>query len=255
MIAMKSAILKILLLSLAILCQPALARELKIVFLKYTPPYVLDESRGIAIDLMREALRPSGYEIVPIALPIGKGFDLFAKGRADGIANIMKSTDLPVYYSDDFIRYHNKAFALKSRSLVINSVADLKGQKRIIAFQSARKYLGKEFGRAMIGNYSYREMSNQEKQAYMLLKGDADIAIMDESVFQFFRGKLIAEGKVPENVEVDTFPIFPPTTFQAAFLERAVRNDFDRGLAALRRNGRFTAIYREYVEEYFGVRQ
>lgn len=252
---MKSAILKILLLSLAILCQPALARELKIVFLKYTPPYVLDESRGIVIDLMREALQPSGYEIVPIPLPIGKGFDLFAKGRADGTANIMENTDLDVYYSDDFIRYHNKAFALKSRSLVINSVADLKGKRKIIAFQSARKYLGDEYSRVTIGNYSYREMSNQEKQAYMLLKGDADVAIMDESVFQFFRGKLIAEGKVPADVEVDTFPIFPPTTFKAAFVDRHVRNDFNRGLAILRRNGRFAAIYREYVEEYFSVKQ
>lgn len=251
---MKPAILKVLLLSIAILCQPALARELKIIFLKYTPPYVLDESRGIVIDLMREALQPSGYEIVPIALPIGKGFDQFAKGRADGTANIMENTDLEVYYSEDFIRYHNKAFALKSRSLMINSIADLKG-KRVVAFQSARKYLGKEYGRAMIGNYSYREMSNQEKQVYMLLKGNADIAILDESVFQFFRGKLIAEGKVPASAEVDTFEIFPPTIFKAAFLEREVRNDFDRGLATLRRNGRFAAIYREYVEEYFSVRQ
>ena len=243
---MKPAILKALLLWLVILCQPALARELKIVFLKYTPPYVLDERRGIVIDLMREALQPSGYAIVPIPLPIGKGFDLFSKGRADGIANIMENTELDVYYSNDFIRYHNKAFALKSRSLMINSIADLKG-KKVVAFQSARKYLGKEFGRAMIGNYSYREMSNQEKQVYMLLRGDVDIAIMDESVFQFFHGKMITEGKVPANIEVDTFEIFPPSIFKAAFLERDVRNDFDRGLATLRRNGRFTAIYWDYV--------
>ncbi len=251
---MKSAILKILLVSLTILCQPALARDLKIVFLKYTPPYVLDENRGIVIDLMREALQPSGYKIVPIPLPIGKGLDLFSKGRADGTASITENTDLPVYYSDDFIRYHNKAFALKSRSLAINSITDLKG-KKIVAFQSARKYLGEKYGRAMTGNYFYREMSNQEKQVDMLIDGEAEIAIMDESVFKFFIRKLTAEGKVPANVEFDTFTIFPPTTFKAAFLERQVRNDFNRGLEDLRRNGRFAAIYREYIEKYSSVRQ
>lgn len=92
---------------------------------------------------------------------------------------------------------------------MINSIADLKG-KKVVAFQSARKYLGKEFGRAMTGNYSYREMSNQEKQVYkVLLREDVDIAILDESVFQFFHGKMITEGKVSANVEVDAFEIFP----------------------------------------------
>lgn len=251
---MKPAILKALLLWLAILCQPALARELKIIFLKHTPPYVIDESHGIVIDLMREALQPSGYTIEPIPLPIGKGFDLFSKGRVDGTANVEENTDLDVYYSSDFIRYHNKAFALKSRSLRIKNIADLKG-KKVVAFQRARKSLGKEFGRTMIGNYSYREMSNQESQVNLLLQGEADIAILDESIFQFFRGKLIAEGKVPATVEVDTFEIFQPTIFKAAFLERKVRNDFNRGLGTLRRNGRFAAIYKQYVEDYFSVKQ
>jgi len=251
---MKPSFLSLFLLSFAISSHAALARDLKIVFLEYTPPYVIDQSSGISIELMREALKPSGNNIVPIRLPIGRGYELFAKGRADGTANILESSRLPVYYSDDFIRYHNKAFALKTGRQVIKGISDLK-KKKIVAFQYARKNLGEEFSRVTLGYYNYREMSNQKKQTLLLLEGKVDIAIMDESLFKFYRGKLVSEGKIPSSVEVDSFPLFPPTSFKAAFLDEDVRNEFNRGLATLRRNGRYEAIYRKYVEEYFTIKQ
>jgi polar amino acid transport system substrate-binding protein len=253
-INMKPSIFSLFLLSFTIAWHPALARELKIVFLQYTPPYVLDQERGISIDLMREALKPRGYEIVPVTLPIGRGYDLFAKGRADGTANILESSGLPIHYSDDFIRYHNKVFTLKTSHQTIKKISDLK-EKKIAAFQNARKYLGDEFNKITVGNFRYREMSNQEKQTLLLLNGGAEVAVMDESVFHFFRGKLVAEGKVSPTVEVDTFTLFPPTLFKAAFIDKKVRDEFNRGLADLRRSGRFDAIYREYLEEYFSVKQ
>ena len=231
----------------------SLARELKIVFSQYTPPYVFETGEGIVVEIVRKALEPAGHTLVPVYLPIGRGFELFAERRVDGSAIIREDSGLAAHYSDDFMQYHNRAFALKARKLKVASLADL-GDKTIIGFQNAHKYLGTEFGRAVADNPHYKEIANQETQTLMLLLGRIDLAVMDESIFRFYREKLIAEGKVPASVEYEVFPLFPPTPYKTAFIDPRVRDDFNRELAAMRRDGRYDAIYRKYIEQYFTVR-
>jgi len=232
----------------------ALARELKVIFSQYTPPYVFEQGSGIVVDIVREALRPAGHQVVPVYVPIGRGFELFSEQRVDGTTIIRENSGLKANYSDDFMQYHNRAFTLKSRQLTVHSFADLAG-KSIVAFQNAHKYLGGEFGRAVAGNPNYKEIFNQETQVLMLLLGRIDVAVMDESIFRFYLQKLIAEGKLPATVEYETFPLFPPTPYKAAFVDPKVRNDFNQGLAAMRRDGRYDAIYRKYVETNFSIKQ
>lgn len=232
----------------------AWGRDLKIIFSQYTPPYVFEQGDGIVLDIVRAALEPHGYRVIPLYMPIGRGFELFAEKRVDGTAIIRESSGLKANYSDNFMQYHNHAFTLKSRKLAIRDVADLKN-KTVVAFQSARKYLGQDFARAVADNPDYKEMANQETQTLMLLLGRIDIAVMDESIFRYYREKLIAEGKVARTDGADMFPIFPPTPYRTAFVDAKVRDDFNRGLAAIRGNGRYAAIYRKYTEQYFPVKQ
>lgn len=244
----------LLLLYLMLSCGSTFARDVKIIFLQYTPPYVFENGDGIVVDIVRAALEPAGYKVVPIYLPIGRGAELFAKKRADGTTSIREDSRLVTNYSDDFIQYPNRAFALKASKQSIRSINDLQ-DKRVIAFQDAHKYLGADFSRVMTKNRHYQEMANQENQTLLLLSGEVDVAVMDESIFRFYREKLIAEGKVPRSTEVDVFALFPPTWFKAAFLDAKVRDDFNRGLATLRQNGRYNGIYRKYIEEYFAKKR
>ncbi|MBS1159643.1 MAG: extracellular solute-binding protein, family 3 [Proteobacteria bacterium] len=232
----------------------AISRELKIVFFQYTPPYVFENGGGIVVDIVRAALEPAGYQISPVYLPIGRGSDLFAKKRVDGTTIIREDSRLVTNYSDDLMQYPNRAFALKTAKLSIKSVADLK-DRSIVAFQDAHKYLGDEFARVVSSDRHYQEISNQEKQVLLLLQGQVEVAVMDENIFRFYREKLIAEGKIERSVEVDIFPLFPPTPFKAAFIDPKVRDDFNRGLATLRRDGRYNATYRKYIEEYFSAKR
>lgn len=232
----------------------AFARDLKIIFSQYTPPYVFEAGDGIVVDIVRASLEPAGYRVVPVYVPIGRGFELFAEKRVDGTAIIRENSGLKANYSDEFMQYHNRAFALKSRKLKVKALGDLK-DKSVVAFQSAHKYLGEDFGHAVSANPGYKEMSNQETQTLMLLLGRIDIAVMDESIFRFYREKLISEGKAARSADVEMFPLFPPTPYRTAFVDAKVRDDFNQGLARLRRDGRYDAIYRKYVEQYFTVKQ
>jgi polar amino acid transport system substrate-binding protein len=179
---------------------------------------------------------------------------MFAARQVDGTTIIQESSGLKAEYSDNFMQYYNRAFALKGRNLPIRNVGDLKG-KSVIAFQNAEKHLGEDFRRAVAGNPNYKEMAQQKAQTHMLLLHRTDVVVMDESIFRYYREKLVAERKADAGQEYVGFDIFPPTPYKAAFVDRKVRDDFNQGIAAMRKDGRYDAIYRKYAERYFPVRK
>ena len=244
---------KLLLLCCA-LAGPACAAELRIAFGKYTPPYVFEDGTGIVVDIVRTALEASGHKVTPIYLPIERAHKMFAEKQVDGTTIIQEASGVKAEYSVHFMQYHNRAFALKARNLAIRGLGDL-GDKSVVAFQNANKYLGEEFGRVAAANPRYKEMAQQEAQTHMLLLGRIDVAVMDESIFRFYRTKLVAEKKAEATQEFVGHDIFPPTPYKAAFVDRKVRDDFDRAIAAMRKDGRYEAIYRKYVEQYFPVKK
>ena len=250
----RRALFNTLLLLCCVLGGPARAAELRIIFTKYTPPYVFEDGTGIVVDIVRTALESSGHKVIPVYVPIERGFKMFADKQVDGTTIIQESSGLKAEYSDNFMQYHNGAFALKSRNLAIRGIADLR-DKSIVAFQNADKYLGEDFGRAVAANPRYKEMAQQEAQTQMLLLGRIDIAVMDESIFRYYRLKLIAEKKAEPAQEFVRYDIFPPTPYRAAFVDRKVRDDFNKAIAAMRKDGRYEAIYRKYTEQYFPVKK
>lgn len=246
--------LRILLFLLAVCGSHAQANELKVIFSQYTPPYVFENGEGIVVDIVREALRAGGYTMQPVYVPIGRGFEMFAENRVDGTAIIRENSGLKANYSNNFMQYHNRAFTLKVRQFKLSRLEDLL-DKTVVGFQNAHKYLGDDFGRVVTASPRYKEMANQETQVLMLLLGRIDVAIMDESIFRFYREKLVAEDKVMRSVEYQAFALFPPTPYKTAFIDAKVRDAFNRELSAMRRDGRYDAIYRKYIDEYFAVRQ
>jgi polar amino acid transport system substrate-binding protein len=232
----------------------ASAKDLKIIFSQYTPPYVFENDSGIVVDIVRTALGSAGHVVHPVYVPLGRGFEMFAEKQVDGTTVIQESSGLKAEYSDTFMQYHNFAFALKSRNFSIKTIADLKGRS-IIAFQNADKYLGQEFGRMAGANPNYKEIAQQDAQTQLVFMGRTDVAVMDESIFRYYTNKLISDGKVGKDQEYVAFDIFPPTRYKAAFNDAGIRDDFNKGISAMRKDGRYDAIYRKYVEQYFEIKK
>ncbi|MGE0256146.1 MAG: substrate-binding periplasmic protein [Alphaproteobacteria bacterium] len=251
---MRTALLRAVALVSLVVGSHASAAELKIVFGQYTPPYVFENGTGIVVDIVRTALADSGHTVQPVYAPIERSFKMFAERQVDGTTIIQESSGLEAAYSDSFMQYHNRAFALRASNLSIRGVADLR-DKSVVAFQHADKYLGPDFERAITGNPRYKEMAQQEAQTQMLLLGRIDVAVMDESIFRYYRLKLISEKKADETREYVGHDIFPPTPYKAAFIDPKVRDAFDKAIAAMRADGRYEAVYRKYTEQYFSVRQ
>ncbi len=228
------------------------AKELKIIFSLYTPPYVFEDGTGIVVDIVRTALADKGHTITPVYVPIERGFKMFSDKEVDGTTIIQESSGLNAYYSVDFMQYFNRAFSLKSRNLVIRKPQDLRG-KSVIAFQNADKYLGADFAAAVKGNPGYKELARQDSQTFMVLDGRVDVGVMDESIFKYYRQKLISEGKVSPSAEYNSAELFPPTAYKAAFTDEKLRDDFNTGLATMKADGRYEAIYKKYEENYFRV--
>jgi len=249
---MSSTLCRAFLLWCCVFSGPACAAELRIIFTQYTPPYVFEDGTGILVEIVRTALEASGHTVKPIYVPIGRGFKMFAEKQADGTTIVQESSGLKAAYSDDFMQYHNRAFALKARNLQIRSIADLKDLS-VVSFQNAEKYLGEEFRRAVAGNPKYREIAQQDAQIHMLLLYRIDVAVMDESIFRFYRQKLIEEKKAERAQEYVAFNIFPPTPYKAAFHDSKVRDGFNRAITAMRKDGRYDAIYKKYAERYFPI--
>lgn len=231
--------------------------ELKVIFSSSTPPFVFQtsdaERPGILVEIVQQALAPYGYTVKPVFLPLGRGFQLLDEKKVDGISISTKKLGLKAHYSDITITYHNFAIGLASHPQDITEIADLKGRS-IIAFQKARTYLGEEFASAVKGNPNYVEMADQENQVHMLLKGRIDVAVMDLSIFQFYRNKLLSEGQIPAGAEPVLYDMFPPSRYRAAFAEAEVRDRYNEGLRKLRESGAYQAIYDKYINDYFVYR-
>ncbi len=235
-----------------------LAQTLSVLFSSYTPPYVFrqggEKGGGIVMEIVREALEGEGYTIKPVFLPMGRGYKMFAEGQLDATTIIQKSSGLDAHYSDIFMQYHNAAITRTDRNLHIQTLNDLQNLD-LIAFQKANKYLGRDFGIMAKKNPNYVEMGNQERQVHMLLAGRAEVVVMDESIFRFYRIKLINEGKVSPDVDVTFHPLFSPTQYHTAFTSAKVRDAFNRGLANLKTSGRYSEIYHKYTQSYFEIKE
>ncbi|MBF0469990.1 MAG: transporter substrate-binding domain-containing protein [Gammaproteobacteria bacterium] len=227
-------------------------KNIKVIFSGSTPPYVFRDGSGIVVDLVREALIPHGITITPVYLPIGRGSDLFARGKVDATSIIKKSSGLQGHYSDYFMQYHNFAITLKGKA-PIDSVTALQ-QGDVVGFQNAHIYLGEAFGKAVSGNPNYREMADQERQVLMLLRGRIHVAVMDEAIFKYYRLKLIDEGEVSRKVEATFNNLFTPSQYRTAFIDAAIRDKFDLGMQQLRDSGRYETIYDRYTTKYFAIR-
>ncbi len=244
----------LLLLLWSLLSSGAQAREIKVVFSSYTPPYVFqnnsDGRPGILVEIVQQALSGTGHTVNPVFLPLGRGFKLLEEKKVDVISISKRKLNLKAHYSDFSIVYHNYAIGLADRQMAIERTADLKG-KSIIAFQKADIYLGDAFNEAVTGNPNYVEMANQENQVHMLLKGRTDIAVMDRSIFEFYRNKLVSEGLVSREIKPRFYDLFEPSRYRAAFADKALRDQFNRGLKRLHDSGEYQAIYDKYLHEYF----
>lgn len=231
----------------------AMAQEIKMAVGLALPPYIISEDNsGMEFEIARDALADGGYEMKPAYMPFARVPMALNDKEVDGALTVLEASGLKnVYYSDPYITYQNVAVALEDKNFSINSIGDL-SDKKIVAFQNARKYLGDKYAQAAVSSPEYEEKAQQEKQITRLFMDRTDVIVIEANIFKYYRNKVAQKydkDRVDTDLEVDVFEIFPSTDYKAAFLKREIRNDFNDGIEKLKQSGKYDAIIQKYVSE------
>ncbi|MCG8617401.1 MAG: ABC transporter substrate-binding protein [Desulfobacterales bacterium] len=207
------------------------------------PPYIIQESNsGMEYEIIKEGLAANGHTLVFKYVPFVRLAVDYKKH--DGAITVNESSGASGHYSDVVMVYQNYAISLKEKNIHIEKIGDL-SDKKIVAFQNATKYLGPAFKDAVTGNPGYKEQGKQILQVKMLYSGRTDTIVSDINIFKYYRKQV---SGVDTSEPVSYHDIFPPTDYKVLFNDKDLRDEFNKGLAELKKSGRYDAIIDSYVK-------
>lgn len=237
-------------LGLGLLCasSAAAATEVRMAFGQSLEPYVFEQdASGLEIDIIRAALQAAGHTLRPRFVPQARVPLALGAGEVDAAATLTPDSGLDkVAYSEAYIHYQDYLIAPRGRFAQAPSWAAL-GRLRIVGFQNAARYLGPEFAAMTRANKRYREQADQLSQARMLFAGHADAIVAERRIFEYQSQRLHGSRYAERPFAVDLFALFDKIPYRVAFREAALRDDFDRGLASIRRDGQLARIESRYA--------
>jgi polar amino acid transport system substrate-binding protein len=227
------------------------AESLVIAFSYDIPPFVMDGgTRGLEIDIVREALGRKGHAFTTVQCSYGRLEKAVLQMRVDAAAGVRERDD-GSHYSDFFISFRNYAISRKNSGLTIQRVSDLAG-KTVYTWQNAHRDLGAEFaslfspGTPLPAGTDYLEVPVQEKQVELFWTGRANaVVVIDEAIFKWFTRRM--QDRVNTGADLVYHDIFDRTTeFQVGFRDRRLKDEFNQGLREIRESG----LYGKLVEAY-----
>jgi len=225
----------------------ARAEKLTVGFGFAKPPFVFaktpkdqDDLRGIELEIMRQALAERGHSFDVRYMTYNRLSLSLKTGKIDAAATVRPELE-GVYYSDNFVYFHNVAITRKSDNIRLDRLSDLKTRK-IIAWQGATKDLGASFNEVANLAPLYRELADQGKQVKLFLRGRVNTIVIDRNIFSYWAKNY---GEAPQRYMYH--PLFGGrTNFAVGFIKKSWRDDFNWGLRILKKSGRYDALYTKY---------
>ena len=203
------------------------------------PPYVMSaDHSGFELELTRAILKELGHELSPIYVPFGRTARLLKDNAVDIALTLNKAHKVSAdILSDPYVVYQNVAVTREDRNIKVNGLASLRG-KSIIAFQTAKNVLGKEYGNTLASQPNYLEMARQDRQVNMLMLGSVDAVIMDRNIFSYLK----ARNDAYSNDAVTIHELFPVSAYCAGIPNPELRAQFNATLNKFIENGRYQAL-------------
>lgn len=210
------------------------------------PPYVIKSSQsGIVLDIIRSIYRQNGFNVAFSFLPNHRAVKEFlAKKHALAFAIPNNIANAAIFYSEPLLSFKNVAISLASNNLELLSVADLKNL-RITAFQNATNFLGEPFKALVKDNLYYQEITHQQHQLTLLLKGRTDVIVLEERIFLYHLKHLKLAAASSNKFRIH--PIFKAAKRYCAFHSARHRDLFNQGLQHIQQTLEYQAIIDKYT--------
>ena len=224
------------------------SKRLKIAFGFDRPPYVFGKTtkKGFEIDLVDEILGRFGYDIDIEQMSKYYLETLLHKPNDfDGVSAISKQND-GLYYTEPFVYYDNYVITRTEDNITIESVEDL-AKIDFVAWKGAYNDLGETFYRLFnpetgTARSRYHDHPSQAEDSQSFFAKKYDAIIVDKTIFKWHQ---MLYGDHGGYVYHKIFPRLK--SYPAVFRSKKVRDDFNKGLAAIKKSGR----YDEIVDFYF----
>lgn len=210
-------------------------------------PYVVRAAdgtlSGLEYELVMLAADRAGLRPRAAVAPFARLPEDFRRGALQAFVPANPAMHLPGCISDTVLTYRNMAFSLRRRGLAIATPGELAGFD-VTAFQNAHLLLGAPVAELMRHADRYREVANQMLQVRALFSGRTDVVLAERRIFRHMMRS--PDAGVDTTQPLTEHDIFPPTPYGVAFQRPEDCIAFNRGLAAIRRNGMYDEILRRW---------
>jgi polar amino acid transport system substrate-binding protein len=224
---------------------PYVIRESETFQNKELPPYLIPESgAGMEFEIVDKALAEAGHKLVPVFLRQENIKEEIKANPVDGLCPCDENMGIEkTFFSNSHISYQNAAMVSKKSNFKISSVSDLEG-KKIFAFQNAKLYLGEDFKKIVGSNTEYQEIPLRGRHMGIAMNTPDAVIIMDKNIFEYYLAQYIFLDT--GNCEFTVSEIFPENDYKVAFFNEKLRDDFNGGLAKLKKSGKYGNILEKY---------
>ena len=209
-------------------------------------PYVMDAERGIEVEIVNSAFKAVGMQVEPVFMSYKRMSHSMALLDGRGVTKPHSRDKL--YYSQPYVYYQDVAITRASQKIVLKQIDDMTPYT-IGGWQTAARDLGGRFSALYDSGGPYAgqffPIINDESRIRMLWMKRLDVVVGDLMIFDHYTRRLATE--LGERLEYDVHWLWQRQHwFYAAFKTRQHRDSFNRGLAVIKDNGTFDAIYRKY---------
>lgn len=214
----------------------------------FIPPFVIQKGNtGFQLELIRASFHAQGYDELEFVYMSNKRAELAMKnGMVDAVVNLPNTYNGEVYVSDPIVDYHNIAVTLSGNRIRLETLQDLRGLG-VVAFQNASTFLGSEYFLMTKQLRSYEEIVNQAAQVELLMKGWADVIILEHRVFEYYLAKF---AKMHPVKEVSYHYLFDAAPRPIYFQSELMRDIFNAGLNSIKVSGEYQAILATTIQVY-----
>lgn len=237
---------------LLMITSPLFGRDVTGSFGQEKPPYLWTEDGkvlGIERDILAAALQAVGHQLVATQMPNQRLIATYAKDQFDFAAGLQEGDVADAFYSDEYMFFENYAISKKSKNITVKRVEDL-FQHHVAIWQHGYVDLGFDQIQPLSASGgipdNFHEFPLMTAQAKFFWTDRADIMVVDRHIFFYF-AKLLRD-MVDTSEPVTLHAIFPSRRgVRCAFHDRALRDDFNRGLAMIKSDGRYDEILSRYM--------
>lgn len=227
---------------LAIVLEPSLMAKTVLIGVHESYPWSFAEGntiKGAEVDFIAAALNQKGVSFKFEISGYDRLLDRIGKKQLDFASPIPDELiqKFGGAKTDDYMFYTDIAMTLKGKK--ISTYKNLHGM-RIVSYQQAKNFLGKDFQNALKMAKSYKELAERDGQIRMLKSKRVDVVVGEKQILL----GLAKKYKIRDKVEVGL--VLKKWNIQGLVFDKKLLNDFNEGLKKIKQDGTYDAIVRKW---------